>query len=100
EMGNATSMFNLMRNIGGSIGIASATTYLYRRQQFHTNVLVAHVNPASPQIQLYLHGLAFTLMSRGSDPSSAAHRAYGALWGMVLRQASMISFVDTFRAMA
>ena len=100
EMGNATSMFNLMRNIGGSIGIASATTYLYRRQQFHTNVLVAHVNPASPQIQLYLHGLASTLMSRGSDPSSAAHRADGALWGMVLRQASMISFIDTFRAMA
>jgi len=32
-MGNATSMFNLMRNIGGSMGIASATTFLYRRQQ-------------------------------------------------------------------
>jgi DHA2 family multidrug resistance protein len=100
EMGNATSMFNLMRNVGGSIGIASATTYLFRRQQFHTNVLAAHVNPSSPQIQLYLHGLASTLMSRGSDPYTATQRADGALWGMVLRQASMISFVDTFRAMA
>ncbi len=49
EMGNATSMFNLMRNIGGSIGIACGTTYLFRRQQFHTNLLGAHVNSFNPQ---------------------------------------------------
>ena len=39
------------------------------------------------------------LVAHGSDPAAAAHQAYGAVWGMVLRQASMISFVDTFRAM-
>ena len=99
EMGNATSMFNLMRNIGGSIGIASATTYLFRRQQFHTNVLGAHVNPFNPQTQTLLNGLQSTLMSRGADSHAAAQQDYGAVWGMVLRQASMISFVDTFRAM-
>jgi DHA2 family multidrug resistance protein len=53
EMGNATSMFNLMRNIGGSIGIASASTYLFRRQQLNTNVLGAHVNPYAPMAQIY-----------------------------------------------
>jgi len=99
EMGNATSMFNLMRNIGGSIGIASATTYLFRRQQFHTNILGAHVNSLSPQTQMMLQGLQSTLVARGANSHAAAHQAYGALWGMVLRQASMISFVDTFRAM-
>ena len=41
EMGNATSMFNLMRNLGGGFGIAAATTFLFRRQQFHTHVLGA-----------------------------------------------------------
>ena len=39
EMGNATSMFNLMRNMGGSIGIATATTYLFRRQQLHLSLI-------------------------------------------------------------
>ena len=46
EMGNATSMFNLMRNLGGSVGIAGATTYLFRRKQFHTNVLGAQCDGA------------------------------------------------------
>ena len=46
EMGNATSIFNLMRNIGGSIGIATAATMLERNQQRFTNVLGVHVTPA------------------------------------------------------
>ena len=100
EMGNATSMFNLMRNVGGSVGIASATTYLFRREQFHTNVLGAHVNASNPQAQIYLKGLQSNMMAHGLDAQTAMHRAYGAVWGMVQRQAAMISFVDTFRAMA
>ena len=51
-MGNATSIFNLMRNIGGSIGIAAATTYLARRQQVHINLLGGQrgrLQPAAPR---------------------------------------------------
>ena len=48
EMGNATSMFNLMRNLGGSVGIACGTTFLFRRQQFHTHLLGANVTPFNP----------------------------------------------------
>ena len=48
-MGNATSIFNLMRNIGGSLGIAVATTVLSRQQQVHTNLLGSHVDPYNPQ---------------------------------------------------
>jgi DHA2 family multidrug resistance protein len=99
EMGNATSIFNLMRNLGGSCGIAAATTYLFRREQIHTLQLGAHVTAAIPRTERYLHGVESALMARGSDPLTAAHQAQGAIWGMVLRQASMISFVDTFRAM-
>jgi DHA2 family multidrug resistance protein len=100
EMGNATSMFNLMRNIGGSVGIATATTFLFRRQQLHTQILGGHVNPFSTQTQNFLQGLSATMMARGSDPVTAEHRAYGAIWGAVQRQASMQAFVDTFRFMA
>jgi len=100
EMGNATSMFNLMRNLGGSVGIASATTYLFRRQQFHTHVLGAHVTPYSYQTRSYLTGVENAMVAHGVDPVTASHRSMGTLWGTVQQQASMISFVDTFRAMA
>jgi DHA2 family multidrug resistance protein len=100
QMGNATSMFNLMRNLGGSMGIASATTYLFRRQQFHTNLLGANVNLMSGQTYALSKSLQSALMARGADPVTASRQSYGAIWGMVLRQASMLSFVDTFLAMA
>jgi DHA2 family multidrug resistance protein len=100
EMGNATSMFNLMRNLGGSFGIAAATTYLFRRQQLHTNQLGAHVTPFNPAVQAMSHGLQGAMMARGSDPFLAARQAYVSTWGLIVRQASMLSFVDTFIAMA
>jgi len=100
EMGNATSMFNLMRNLGGSIGIASATTFLFRRQQLHTHLIGAAVTQFNPQTQVYLKGLQSTMQSHGTDPTTALQRAYGSIWGMVQRQASMAAFVDTFRAMS
>jgi len=100
EMGNATSMFNLMRNIGGSMGIASATTYLFRRQQLHTHLLAVDVNPYSPQTRTFLRGVESAMIVHGSDTHTAVSQSYGALWGMVERQASMLAFVDTFLAMA
>jgi MFS transporter, DHA2 family, multidrug resistance protein len=100
EMGNATSMFNLMRNLGGSIGIATGTTFLFRRQQIHTHVLGAHVNPFNPQTQMWMHGVQSRMMTHSADPVAAAQQSYGAIWGVVQRQSAMLAFVDTFRAMA
>ncbi|HEY9140381.1 MAG TPA: DHA2 family efflux MFS transporter permease subunit [Bryobacteraceae bacterium] len=100
EMGNATSMFNLMRNLGGSFGIASATTYLFRRQQFHTQLLGAHVTALNPQVRSMARGIQTSMIAHGSDPATALQRAYGVIWGMVQRQAAMVSFVDTFLVLA
>jgi MFS transporter, DHA2 family, multidrug resistance protein len=100
EMGNATSMFNLMRNLGGSIGIASATTFLFRRQQFHTLLLGANVNPYQPQVQVLSRQLQSSMVAHGADPAGAMRMSYGAIWGIVQRQASMLAFVDTFLALA
>jgi DHA2 family multidrug resistance protein len=100
EMGNATSMFNLMRNIGGSMGIASGTTYLFRSQQYYTALYGAHVSLSNMQTQTMLKGLQSRMMGHGSDPVTALQRAYGAIWGLVQRHAAMESFVVTFRALA
>jgi len=100
EMGNATSMFNLMRNLGGGFGIAAATTFLYRRQQLHTMQLGEHISMFDAQTQSFLRSAQAGMAARGIDPSSAVGRSYGSLWGTVQQQAAMLSFVDTFRAMA
>jgi MFS transporter, DHA2 family, multidrug resistance protein len=100
EMGNATSMFNLMRNLGGGFGIAAATTFLFRRQQFHTQRMGEHIDAMNVQAHQWLNSAQSAMVMRGVDPSTAGGRAYGSLWGSVMRQASMLSFIDTFRAMA
>jgi DHA2 family multidrug resistance protein len=100
RMGNATSIFNLMRNIGGSLGIAMATTILARRQQLHTSVLGAHVDAYSPQARALLEQLRAAFVARGADLATAARQAQAAVWGLVQRQASMLSFTDVFRLLA
>jgi DHA2 family multidrug resistance protein len=100
KMGNATSLFNLMRNLGGSVGIAMVATMLSRKTQVHTNLLGANINAYSPQARQALEGTRALFMSRGSDWYTATQQAYNAIWGMVLRQSVMVAFVDVFRILA
>jgi DHA2 family multidrug resistance protein len=97
RMGNATSVFNLMRNVGASIGISTVETLQFRRMQTHINILGRHVNAANPRTQQTLAGLQQAFISKGSDPATAGHQAYVAVWGMVQRQAAMLSYNDVFR---
>jgi DHA2 family multidrug resistance protein len=97
RMGNATSLFNLMRNLGGSVGIATTGTLLARRSQEYVNVLGAHVTAYSPAAQVALESARQGFLAAGSDPVTASQRAYAAVFGSVLRQAMMVSFVDMFR---
>ena len=99
-MGNATSLFNLLRNLGGSIGIAFATTYLSRRQQIHQSVLSSNVTDLNPNARAVIGTLSGAMQQAGGDASQSLQRAYGIVQGMVSRQASMLSFLDTFRLMA
>jgi DHA2 family multidrug resistance protein len=97
RMGNATSLFNLMRNLGGSIGIAVTATLLSRQQQAYVNVLGANVDAYSPASQAAFEAARSGFLARGADITTATQRAYGALFGTVQQQASMVSFVQLFR---
>jgi len=97
RMGNATSLFNLMRNIGGSIGIAMTGTLLSRHQQSTTNLLGSNVTPYSLASRSTFEGLRAGFIAAGADPVTATNRAYAALFGMVQRQSSMVSFVSIFQ---
>src|SRR5205814_1050212 len=97
RMGNATSIFNVMRNIGASIGISTVETLQFRRMQAHINVLGQHVTQSNQHTQSALAGLKQVFISRGADPITATHRAQGALWGMLQQQAAMLAYNDVFR---
>lgn len=99
-MGNATSIFNLMRNVGGSVGIATATTLVARATQRNINILGAHVTPYSPVSQQMIDRLRAAFISRGFGPVLATRKAYAVLFGMVQQQSSMISFNYVFAFMA
>ena len=94
--GNATSIFNLMRNIGASFGIAAVTTIVARQSQTHFNVLGRHVNIYDLKSQQMFEAARRAFMARGSDAITASKQAYGALFGIVQQQASMLSFIDAF----
>jgi DHA2 family multidrug resistance protein len=96
RMGNATSLFNLMRNIGGSTGIALVETFIERQRQFHTNMLVGHINPYDIDSQIAIQRMKSMFMAKGADSVTAANRSYAALSGMIQQQAGILSFNDAF----
>jgi DHA2 family multidrug resistance protein len=100
RLGNATSVFNLMRNLGASIGIALVQTYLFRKTQTHINVLGTNVNPYDAQARAMIEGLRSRFMATGADAVDATRKACDALWGMVQRQATMLSYNDAFLLLA
>src|SRR5579872_916647 len=95
-MGNATSIFNLMRNLGGSIGIALVTTMFSRKQQVYSNALAKDVTQYGGQGTAIWNALTQNFIAHGSDPVTAKRQGYIALFGMVQRQAVMLSFIEVF----
>ena len=100
QMGNATSLFNLMRNIGASIGIASVTTVVARHGQSNLNVLSGNLNPFSFAATRMMEGARSMFMSGGMDANTATRQAYAAMYGLAQRQAAMLSFIYAFRLLA
>jgi MFS transporter, DHA2 family, multidrug resistance protein len=96
KMGNATSLFNLMRNIGGSVGIATTGTMLARNTQATTAILGANVTAYDHASQSMLMQMRAAFIASGSDPVTAGNRANAAVFGLVQRQATMVSFVGIF----
>jgi MFS transporter, DHA2 family, multidrug resistance protein len=99
KMGNATSIYNLMRNIGGSFGIATMTTFLARRNQVHQDQLVSHVTPFDPRMRMMYRGMQSWFQTHGYNSVDAAKKSLGAIYGMLQQQAAMLSFVEAFWVM-
>ncbi len=100
EIGNASGLYNLFRNVGGSIGISIVNTIVARHEQLHQNELVHSLTPSSPLFQNQLHALEQYLYTQGYGPVEAMHKAYALIGGELSAQARLWSYVDDFRYMA
>ena len=96
DMGNASAIYNLLRNLGGSFGVAFVTTMLARRAQLHQVNLVEHLTPFDTSYQLTLSRAEQFLQHMGFDVSTAQQGSLSVIHGQLLRQASMLSFNDAF----
>jgi DHA2 family multidrug resistance protein len=85
-----------MRNIGGSVGIATVTTLLARRSQVHQNFLAGNITADAQVAASTVSGLAAHLAASGFDAWDAHRAALGALYRMVEQQASLLAYSDDF----
>jgi len=95
-----TGIINLARNVGASVGIATVTTLLERRTQFHMAQLNEHANPMNPAYGNMVAAFTNAFTLGGSSGTGAASQARGMIYNIIGRQAAMLSFLDDFKLLA
>ncbi|MCO5935596.1 DHA2 family efflux MFS transporter permease subunit [Mucilaginibacter sp. RB4R14] len=96
ELGQGSGLNNMMRQLGGSFGIAALTTIIHIRQGFHRSTLIEHVNPYNPAFTERLHMLTQGFISKGKSVLDATNMAYAAIEGAVIRQTMLLSYDDAY----
>src|SRR5438094_7623763 len=97
---NATAAYGMLRNLGGSIGIAVATTLLAQRSQVHQSTLVSHVNVWDPETLERLRRWVSHFSTRGSDAFTAERQAMAMVYRETLEQAQLLAYTDDFWMLA
>ncbi|MEW6352526.1 MAG: DHA2 family efflux MFS transporter permease subunit [Thermodesulfobacteriota bacterium] len=100
QMNNASAIFNLLRNLGGSFGVAFVTTLLARRAQFHQHRLVEHLTPYDPGFMIRLGELKGGLAVKLGDFADTAGLASGAVYQALQREAASLAYNDAFYVQA
>jgi DHA2 family multidrug resistance protein len=96
RLANATAAYNVVRNIGGSAGVALATTLLARRSQLHQSTLVSHMHDWNPAYAERLEEWTAHFLAHGADRFTAARRALAMVYRETQVQAQVLSYADDF----
>jgi DHA2 family multidrug resistance protein len=98
NMNNASAIFNLLRNMGGSLGVAFVSTLLARRTQFHQNRIFEHLTPFHPEYTLRLEELKRSLALRLGDFVDNTYLSERVIYKYLQREAGVMAFNDAFYA--
>jgi DHA2 family multidrug resistance protein len=96
KMSNATAALNVVRNLGGGIGVALLTMMLARRAQSHQATLIGNVNVWDAETTERLRAWGAHFAAHGADPFTAEKQALGQLYQEVTRQAQLLAYADDF----
>lgn len=99
QIGNTTGIYNLIRNLGGSFGVAVSSTLLARRAQFHQFRMTEHLDFIDPYFRANLSSFTHFLVGRGIPPSLGEQATLQGLYNQVLQQSMMLAFNDAFYVM-
>ncbi len=99
QVGSASGLYNLTRNLGGSIGIAFLATFLTLREHFHSNHIVESVSLYSRATLERIEGLTGYFVSQGADPALAGERALRAIDAVARRESFVLAYNDCFYVM-
>ena len=96
DIGKGAAFTGMMRQLGGSFGIAIITTYLTRQNSVHLNALKRNLDPGNPFLQLRLRGMQNLFFSKGMAPDLSQKASIAGLERMVAKQAAVLSYMDVF----
>ena len=100
KSGSVAGLVNFMRNMGSSVGTSMVTTIIARRAQFHQVHLSANLTPGQIPLNHATSALSAHLFTYGASATLAAQQAYGLVYQTLIRQATTLAYVDTFRVLA
>jgi len=96
EIGQGASFTGMMRQLGGSFGIAAITTFMASQNMVHRSALVTHLSVNDPLVQQRVNAMQQSYIAKGMTPDIALKSAYTALDYMVTGQAAVLSYMDVF----
>ncbi len=96
QIGQGAAFTGMMRQLGGSFGVATITTFLARQNMTHRNNLVSKLDINNPVVQQRIGGLQHNFMNKGITADRALQTGYKALDYMVTKQAAVLSYMDAF----
>lgn len=96
QIGQGAAFTGMMRQLGGSFGVALITTFMSRQNQVHRNDLVSKLDASSAAVQQRIAGMQHNFMAAGKGSNEALKTAYAAMDGMVTKQSAVLSYMDVF----
>jgi DHA2 family multidrug resistance protein len=96
EIGQGAAFTGMMRQLGGSFGIALITTFLSRQIMLHRSDMVSKLDITNPAVQQRLHGMQQVFINKGMAADAAVKASYAGLDGMVMKQVAILSYMDMF----
>lgn len=96
EIGQGTGLNTMMRQLGGSFGVALITTFVDRRTAFHRNILITNANDYNNSFLERMNGIVHSLIGQGYSQGAAHHTALEAVQGTIMKQSYLMSYTDVF----